>query len=275
MKKYSKEKIKSTQVNKVSLIVPAYLQAKTIQKDIRRIKKVMDQLRYDYEIIVVVDGEVDKTLVNARKLKSSKILVVGYKHNHGKGYAVRYGMVRSKGNIIGFIDSGMDLNPNGLSMLLEHFEWYDADIILGSKRHPVSKVNYPFNRKIVSLLSQLFIRSLFGLNVRDTQVGMKFFRRKVIEDVLPRLLVKKFAFDIEILVVAYHLGYKRIFERPVELDLNIKGSIVSKTLLHALFKTFWDSVAIFYRLKIRHYYDNRNKVKWKYDPELAYRVNVG
>lgn len=275
MNKYSDNKFKSVQVNKISLIVPAYRQEKTIQKDIRRIKKVMDQLRYEYEILVVVDGDVDKTLVNARKLKSPKIVVVGYKHNHGKGFAIRYGMVRSRGNIIGFIDSGMDLNPNGLSMLLEHFEWYDADIIVGSKRHPVSKVKYPLNRKIISLLSQLFIRSLFGLNVRDTQVGMKFFRRKVIEDVLPRLLVKKFAFDIEILVVAYHLGYKRIFEAPVELDLNIKDSIVSKSLLHALFKTFWDTAAVFYRLKIRHYYDNRNKVKWKYDPELAYRVNVG
>jgi len=258
----------------ISLIIPAFMQEKTIKKDLIRIKDVMDQLRYDYEMIVVVDGVIDQTLQNAKKITSSKILVTGYKHNHGKGYAIRFGMAKAKGNIVGFMDSGMDINPNGLSMLLEHFEWYNADIIIGSKRHPVSKVNYPLNRKMISILSQLFILVLFGLSVRDTQVGMKFFKRNVIEDVLPRLLVKRFAFDIEILVVAYYLGYKRIFEAPIELDFNLDGSFVSKNLLPAIGNTLWDSLAIFYRLKFLNYYDDTNKRKWKYDPELNFRVNV-
>ena len=184
-------------------------------------------------------------------------------------------MVRAKGDIIGFIDAGMDLNPNGLSMLLEHFKWYNADIIVGSKRHPVSKVDYPLDRKIVSYLSQLFIRIFFGLKVRDTQVGMKFFRREVLLDVLPRLLVKKFAFDIETLVVAYYLGYKRIFEAPIELHFNLKGSIVSQNFLQIILRTFWDTLAIFYRLRILGYYKNANKRKWIYDPELQFKINVG
>lgn len=259
----------------VSIIIPAYKQEKSIEMDLRRIKDVMDQLRYDYEIIVVIDGKIDKTFENARKVSSPKIHITGYEHNHGKGYAIRYGMVRSKGEVVGFIDSGMDLNPNGLSMLLEHFEWYNADIIVGSKRHPASKVDYPLSRRILSFLSQLYIMLLFGLKVRDTQVGMKFFKRQVIEDVLPRLLVKKFAFDIEILAVAYYLGYKRIFEAPVELELNIKNSVVSQDLFRILFKTLWDSLAVFYRLRILNYYDDNNKRKWKYDPELEYKVNVG
>lgn len=239
----------------VSLIVPAFKQEKSIERDLSRIEKVMEQLRYDYEIIVVVDGRVDKTYENAKKVKSPKITVTGYENNHGKGYAIRYGMGRSKGNIVGFIDSGMDLNPNGLSLLLEHFEWNNADIIIGSKRHPLSKVNYPLNRKIISFFSQIFIRTLFGLNVRDTQVGMKFFKREVIKDILPRLLVKKFAFDIEMLAVAYNLGYRRIFEAPIELNFNFAESIVSKNLLKEILRTFWDSLAIYYRLRIIHYYD--------------------
>lgn len=258
----------------VSVIIPAFKQEKTIHEDILRIKSVLDQLRYDYEIIIVVDGQVDGTLRNAKKASSSKVIVVGYEHNHGKGYAVRYGMVHSKGDIVGFIDSGMDLNPNGLSIMLEQFEWHNADIIVGSKRHPASKVNYPSSRKIISFLSQIFIRVLFGLNVRDTQVGMKFFKRKVIEDVFPRLLVKEFAFDIEILVVAFYLGYRKIYEAPIELNFSFVKSIVSQSLLEALLKTFWDSLAIFYRLKILKYYDNTNKRKWKYDPELDFRVNL-
>lgn len=257
---------KSTRL--VSVIIPAFKQEKTILQDLVRIEEVLRQIRYNYEIIVVVDGMLDKTLPKAKKLHSDHVTVVGYEDNHGKGYAIRYGIVRSKGDIVGFIDSGMDINPNGLSMLLEHFEWYNADIIVGSKRHPVSKVYYPLSRKILSFLSQVFIRVLFGLNIRDTQTGMKFFKRKVLEDVSHRLLVKKFAFDIEILAVAYHLGYKRIFEAPVELDLNLNGSIVSQHLLTIILKTFWDSLAIFYRLKVIRYYDNANWRSWKTDPEL-------
>lgn len=261
--------------NFISVIIPTFKQEETIAKNLIRIEEVLKQLRYDFEMIVVVDGMIDKTFANAKKVKSNYIKVFGYEKNHGKGYAVRYGMVRSKGDIVGFIDSGMDLNPNGLSMLLEHFQWYDADIIVGSKRHPVSKVIYPLNRKIVSFLSQLLIKFLFGLNLKDTQVGMKFFKRKVIEDVMPRLLVKEFAFDIEILVVAYHLGYKRIFEAPVELNHNFAGSIISKDLSRSILRTLWDTLAVFYRLKILHYYNDGNRRKWKFDPELDFRINIG
>lgn len=260
----------------ISLIIPSYMQEKTIQIDIKRIKHAMVKLKdkYTYEIIIVVDGMIDKTFENAKKMQSKNIIVVGYQNNRGKGYAIRYGMVRSKGTIIGFLDAGMDLHPRGLSNLLTYFDENNADIVIGSKRHPESKVNYPLQRRAISFFSQIFIRSLFGLNVTDTQVGMKFFRRQVIEDVLPRLLVKKFAFDIEIIVVAYNLGYRRIFEAPIELDYNFDGSIVSQHLLVSIFHTFWDSMAIYYRLKIKQYYHDKNKRKWRYDPELQYRVNL-
>src|SRR3989344_2093119 len=265
---------KQRSINKlISVIIPAFQQQKTIARDIRRIEKVLNQLRYKFEMIVVVDGNIDNTFDRAKKLASPVIKVFGYQHNRGKGYAIRYGMVRSKGNIIAFIDSGMDLNPNGLSMHLEHFEWYNADIIVGSKRHPVSKVVYPFDRKILSFLSQLYIRFLFGLNIRDTQVGMKFFRREVIKDVLPRLLVKKFAFDIEVLVIAYYLGYKKIFEAPIEVRHKFEGSIVSQNLLPIILNTFIDTLGIFYRLKILHYYDDISKRKWVFDPELRFRIS--
>lgn len=260
--------------NFISVIIPTFRQEKTIAKNIIRIEKVLKQLRHPFEIIVVVDGMVDKTFSNAKKVKSKHIKIFGYEKNHGKGHAIRYGMVRSKGNVVGFIDAGMDLNPNGLSILLEHFQWYNADIIIGSKRHPVSKITYPFNRKIISFLSQLLIKILFGLNVKDTQVGMKFFKREVIEDVMQRLLVKEFAFDIEILVVAYHLGYKRIFEAPVELKHKFTGSILSEDLFKFILKTFIDTLAVFYRLKILKYYDDQSKKKWKFDPDLNFRINL-
>lgn len=259
----------------VSLIIPAFKQEKTIQKDIQRIKSVLDQLRYDYEIIVVVDGFIDKTFQNANRIRSQKLIVTGYRHNHGKGHAIRFGMARAKGDILAFMDAGMDINPNGISMLLEHFEWYDADIIVGSKRHPVSKViDYPLHRKIISVLSQVYIKIVFGLTIRDTQVGMKFFKRKVLEQVMPRLLVKQYAFDIELLVVSKYLGFKRIFEAPIEINWTLGAGITSNNLVRTIFLTFVDTLAIFYRLHILRYYSSANKRRWKYDPELNFRVNL-
>lgn len=259
----------------ISIIIPAYMQEKTILIDIAHIKSVLDTSGYDYELLVIVDGFVDKTYEIAKRLKSKKITIYGYKHNHGKGYTIRYGMVRSKGDIVCFIDAGMDINPKGLLVLLKCFESQKADIVIGSKRHSQSIVSYPWNRKIISFFSQLFIRFLFGLNIKDTQVGMKLFKRKVLEDIMPRLLVKKFAFDIEMLVVANSLGYKKIFEAPIELNYDFNGSLMNKNLFIELFHTFWDTIAVFYRLKIREYYKDKNKRRWKYDPELEFKVNIG
>lgn len=267
MTNYKLKKNKSRQFL-LSLIIPVYNQESTIKKDISRILKVMDQLRYKYEIIVVVDGFSDKSFQNARKIASRKLRVIGYKINKGKGHAVRFGMSKAKGDVVAFIDSGMDLNPNGISMLLEHFEWYKADIIIGSKLHPVSKVNYPLSRKLLSWGYRSIVRLLFGLSVKDTQVGMKFFRRKVLETILPRLLVKTYAFDIEILAVSHHLGFKRIYEAPVEIDFTGMSSITSKNFWRTITHMLWDTAAVFYRLKIMNYYNSENKYLWKREIEI-------
>lgn len=262
----------------LSVIVPAYHQEKSIVKDLANIKSVLAKMRYPSELICVVDGKNDNTYKNAKAYanRHKDVKVIGYKTNKGKGYAVRFGMAASLGDIIAFLDAGMDLNPNGLSMLLEHFEWYKADIIVGSKRHPASKVEYPWQRKILSYGYQLLGWLLFSLKVRDTQVGMKFYRREVLEKVLPRLLVKAFAFDIEILAVANYLGFSRIYEAPVEIKLNFGGSsiLTSRKFLRTVFHMMWDTLAVFYRLRIVRYYADHNARQWKFDPELNFRVNV-
>lgn len=238
----------------LSVIVPAYQQEKTIYKDILQIDKTFKELNYKYEIIVVNDGSTDRTYKELLKLKSKKIKIVSYERNQGKGHAVRYGMIQAKGDIIGFIDSGMDINPNGFEMLLQHMQWYDADIIIGSKMHPVSKVDYPIHRKVLSWGYRFLTRRLFGFQVKDTQVGLKFFKKKVVMDVLPRLLVKQYAFDIEILAVAYRLGYKRIYEAPVEINFR-NNTITTWNVWKTIFLMLKDTIAVFYRLKILHYYD--------------------
>jgi len=256
----------------LSLIIPVFRQERTIRRQLQNILGELELLSVPYEVIVVVDGMNDKSFDEAIKIRSPKLIVTGYKTNHGKGYAVRFGMAKSHGDIIGFLDAGGDLNELGLSMMLEHFKWYNADIIVGSKRHPVSKVRYPFARKVLSFGYQQLTRILFGLNIRDTQVGMKLYRRQVLEDVLPRLLVKEFAFDIEILAVAYHLGYTRIYEAPVELNFSGASSVTSRTFWRIILRMLWDTLAVYYRLHVLHYYDDAKKHAWKFDKELNFNI---
>lgn len=260
----------------LSVIVPIYHQADTIRRDLYTIYDTLEQIRYDYEIIAVIDGiQSDQSYHQAKKLKLKKLRVIGYPSNKGKGYAVRYGMARTKGDYIAFIDSGMDIDPNGLSMVLEHMEWYQADIIVGSKRHPASQVNYPVYRQIISFAAQIIAKHLLSINVKDTQVGLKIFRRPVLTKVLPRLLVKTFAFDLEILSVANHLGFHKIYEAPVKLNFDFSSIHLQGNFLKTLIFCLKDALAVFYRLKILHYYDDSNTRKWKYDPELQMRVNIG
>ncbi len=259
----------------LSVIIPVYKQEKTIEKDVKNIISVLDQIRYDYEIIAVVDGKsIDNSYKILKKIKSPNLKVFGYKLNHGKGYAVRYGMAKTQGDYVAFIDAGMEIDPNGISMILEHMEWYGADIIVGSKQHPASKVNYPLQRKIISFGGHLIARYLLGINIHDTQAGLKIFKRPVLVKVLPRLLIKNYAFDLEILSVANHLGFKNIYEAPIKLTYDFK-SLTHATGLKVIKQCLIDALAVFYRLRVIHYYDDNNKRKWVYDPDLEMRVNTG
>src|SRR3989338_9163436 len=92
----------------VSVVVPAYLQERTIVEDLLRIKEVLEGLHLDYEIIVVADGTADQTFERALKIASERTKVFGYPgKNRGKGYALRFGAAKAEGRIIVFLDSGM------------------------------------------------------------------------------------------------------------------------------------------------------------------------
>ncbi len=260
--------------HKLSLIIPAYRQEKTIIKDLRRIEKTLKQIRYPFEIIIVVDGYGDNTFRTIKKAKfANNIMATVYMKNQGKGYAVRHGMSRATGDYVAFIDAGMEIDPGGISMLLEHMEWYNADIIVGSKRHPASMVTYPPVRQILSLIHQILARFLFHLNVRDTQAGLKIFKKKVLKKILPRLLEKHYAFDLEILTVANRLGFHRIYEAPIKLKYQF-DDLTHAASVKTIYYYCLDVLAIFYRLYILNYYDDRrwfrNKPKPLRFPFLAF-----
>ncbi len=242
---------------KLSIIIPAYKEEKNIYRTVDEILKAHDILDYNYEVIVVVDGSPDKTAAQARCHHSNKVCVYEYAKNHGKGYALKYGVGKARGEIITFVDAGGDFDPKQFDKCVKLMEIFDADFVIGSKRHPASKVNYPRLRRIYSWCYQKMIRVLFGINVTDTQTGLKFLKRNVAKDVMPKVVVKRYAFDLEMLVIAHQLGYTRIFEAPVELKFN--SSTVGAATFPTIWRMFYDTVAIFYRAKILKYYSKQTK----------------
>jgi len=246
----------------LSLVLPAYKQEKTIAEDINNLSKVLSTLNVEYELIVVVDGFLDKTYEIAKSLEQrtknkeqrfGALQVLGYEENEGKGFAIKHGVEKAKGDIIGYIDAGMDLDPAEIRFMLDIFDWNNADIVIGSKLHPDSKVNYPTFRKILSFGYRMLVKTLFRFDVKDTQVGLKIYRRRVAKEVFPRIIVKRFAFDVEVLAVARLYGYTKIFEAPVKLRFR-PGSITSVNFLKTIALMLVDTLAVFYRMHFLNFY---------------------
>lgn len=237
----------------LSLIIPVYKQEKTIVKDVKQIKKVLDSIRYNHEIIVVFDGASDQSYKKVKQANIPKVKTISYIKNQGKSYAIQIGMKKAIGDYVMFVDSGMEIDPNSISMLLEHMEWYNADIIVGSKRHPASQVNYVASRKLLSEGYYFVVKLLFGIKVRDTQAGIKIFKKNVLEKILPKLVGKKFTGDLEMLVIADTLGFKRIYEAPIKLDYSL-GTLSSAATIKSISNIMMDTLAIWYRKNILRYY---------------------
>jgi glycosyltransferase involved in cell wall biosynthesis len=267
------------EIELLSVIIPIYKKEGTIRNELIKIYNILKATPYNFEIIGVVDGtSLDDSFNQARSVNKHRIKIYGYKNNYGKGQAVRYGMQKSIGDVICFIDSGGDINPQGIVMLLEHMKWYKADIIVGNKLHSASKVNYPTSRRIFSWGYSKFVKVLFGLKIMDTQTGLKAYKRKVLDNVLDVLVVKRFAFDIEILAVAHSLGFQKIYDAPVDVNLDFEGSsIMGIFTKNGLWLFIYDTLAVWYRLRILRYYSpEKEKVRErKYNEDLEMHVNTG
>lgn len=236
----------------LSVVVPTYHQAATIARELHDLHTLLGDMVPSHEIIVVIDGNADNTLAAVEQLTIPELRIECFDHNHGKGMALRHGLALARGKLVAFIDAGGDLAPEFLEIMLVEMKLHHADIVIGSKRHSLSEVSYPLRRRFYSRTYQALNRLLFQLKIRDTQVGLKLFRREVLDAVLPRILVKQFAFDLELLVVANHLGFRRIVEAPVKLQHNFASSVTWR----AVYQTLWDTLAIFYRLRVLHWYDH-------------------
>lgn len=241
---------------KISVIMPVYNEEQCIYSNLDETATVLKNAFDDnYEIIAVDDGSSDHTyremVKTARKLNKARAVKL---HSHqGKGAALRYGFQFTTGDLVAFLDADLDLHPRQLVSFYDIMEKTHFDIVIGSKRHPESVLDYPKRRRALSFFYHLLVFILFGLLVSDTQVGLKLFKYEVLKRVFPKLLVKAFAFDVELLANACRLGYQ-VVEAPITRSFqreNRWGNIRFRDIRNMLI----DTLAIFYRMYILKYYD--------------------
>jgi glycosyltransferase involved in cell wall biosynthesis len=246
---------------KISVVMPAYNEAEHIVQNLLATVEALAATGDDFEVIVVDDGSLDKTYLEAAKLLSShpeRVRVVHYQVNQGKGNALMWGTRFARGQYVAFLDADMDLHPSQLTVFFEIMRVEHADAVIGSKRHPLSKVEYPRRRRIYSAVYYGLVKLFFGLPVKDTQTGIKLFRHELLDRVFPRVLAKRFAFDIEVLANAHRMGYK-IVDAPVELEF--KRGTFARICIKDVFNIMRDTAAIFYRMHILRYYDRLGELR--------------
>ena len=238
---------------RLSVVVPVFNEGSELVTKIELLMTEVSPYFRSCEYLLVNDGSTDSTRVILESLASANVKIIGYDRNCGKGYAVREGFKAATGDFILFIDGGMELHPRDIRVFLGLMQLYDSDIVMGSKRHPQSQVDYPASRRILSFIFQTLVRSIFKINVTDTQVGLKLLRREVVDAILPHLTIDRYGFDLEMLALARRKGFRRFLEAPIRLDyFNHNKRSTFAELLHVTKVGLWilrDTWRIYSRLR--------------------------
>ena len=200
---------------RVSVVVPAYREEARIADTVTRIRRELDVFAGDLEIIVVDDGSPDGTADAARRAGADQVVV--QPQNHGKGAAVRAGVLAARGRTVAFTDADLAYSPHQLVAFVEAIEG-GYDVAIGNRHHAdtdtlvgTSAVR-SFGSRVVNMATSLM---LLG-NYRDTQCGCKAFRADAGRVVMGAGTIDGFAFDIEVLHLVERYGLSMI-ELPVEV----------------------------------------------------------
>ena len=195
----------------LSVVVPAYNEARGIRATLSAIREYLDRQPWAYEVIVVADGD-DGTRERAEEWAAGdqRIAVLGHTQRTGKGRGVREGILRARGQIIGFVDADYKTPIEEFARLLPFFD-EGYDLVIGSRKAASARVEkrQPLHRRLGSRAFAFVMHRMVGLGaIGDTQCGFKFFRRKAARRIFSLQRVDGYMFDVEVLRLAGILGYR-------------------------------------------------------------------
>jgi dolichyl-phosphate beta-glucosyltransferase len=215
----------------LSIVIPAYNEETRIEPTVRDIVIYCRKAGRSFELIVVDDGSQDTTSTVGRNLAEEfpEVRLIRLAANHGKGYAVRAGVVNATGRSVLFADAD-GATPIEEIERLESGLSSGADVAVGSRalRAAGVQVHARLYRHLMGRTFHLLVEWLADGGVKDTQCGFKLFRSAVAQDLFSRMRMNGFSFDVEVLMMARRLGY-RVAEVPVNWT-HKPGSKVRLTL---------------------------------------------
>lgn len=227
----------------LSVVIPAYNEAKRIETTLLSLKKYFKDKDYIYEIIIVNDGSSDNTSAVVLKFKKyfKDLILIENRKNRGKGYSVKRGMLAAKGEYKLFMDADNSVKIDNLDIFLPYCE-NGNDVVIGSIKIKGSrfKEGNGWHRRLLGNWSKILIRFLAVPGIYDTQRGFKLFSKRAANKVFKKQTIDRFGFDIELLTIARLFGFK-IKELPVEWD-NPSGSKVT-------FLSYFESLAELFKIK--------------------------
>ncbi|MEI7512487.1 MAG: dolichyl-phosphate beta-glucosyltransferase [Candidatus Uhrbacteria bacterium] len=198
-----------------SIIIPAFNEARTIEKAVRETVRIFDDILSSYEIIVVDDGSTDATVLATKTLVKnfSCVRLIEHKTNKGKGAAVKTGILAAKGTWALFLDADLATHPSQFRKFLPALKSHD--IIIGSRRLIGARIaeRQPFYRIWAGRAFNLFIHWYLDIRFQDTQCGFKAFHRRTFP-LFRTLHATGWTFDVELLLRAQEEGFA-IQEIPV------------------------------------------------------------
>ncbi len=208
----------SSPVPQLTIVIPAFNEEQRLVRTLEAASGWLDSEGRDWELIVVDDGSSDGTVkvVAEAAVRQPRISCIELGVNQGKGAAVRRGMLAARGRRVLFMDADLATPMNQLS-LLERALDEGASVAIGSRGTKGSSVrrSQGFLRQNMGKTFNLIVRAVALDGIRDTQCGFKLFTREAVDAIFPRTTVDRFAFDVELLILARELGFS-IAEVPIE-----------------------------------------------------------